>query len=94
MRTLPLILLLAGCSMLPDVIPVPPAPAAPPAPVPIVSCPPATLVPAPLPRVASTDYLAQVAADLQRTLEKERARGDACAEAVKKLELWIQETRT
>lgn len=84
MRPLLALALLAGCAA-PDALPIPPAPPAEP---PAVSCPPATLIPPPLPRVASTDYLAQLAADLQRTLQKERARGDACADAVRQLRDW------
>lgn len=61
-----------------------------PEPLTIAACPPEIPVPAPIPRIRTTQMVSalQIREDLAR--EAERARGNACAQSNSELTAWVQ----
>lgn len=74
MRWWVILLLLAGCTT---------------APPKFSACPPAPLTPAPAPKKATAKMISDLEIRVEIAREAERARGDACAEAVRERDLWM-----
>lgn len=80
-------LLVAACTQ-----PAAPPPALIEAPPPaLLRCPPPAAVPPPLPRVASSDRLAEIAVAQDQARQAERRRADICATRLQLLADWIKE---